>query len=78
MDRRWQVELGTMPLICGMPLREYTSTRSQRMPGGITSIAYSPDGQTLAIGTSDDIVDLWDVIAGEYKGTLIGHEACSQ
>ncbi len=40
---------------------------------GITSIAFSPDGQTLASSSSDETVRLWDVATGRHKLTLTGH-----
>ncbi|MDE0638012.1 MAG: WD40 repeat domain-containing protein, partial [Candidatus Poribacteria bacterium] len=37
------------------------------------SVAFSPDGQTLASGSSDYTIRLWDVATGEHKQTLQGH-----
>ena len=39
----------------------------------ITSIAFSPDGQTLASGSNDKTIYLWDVDTGKLKQTLEGH-----
>ena len=39
----------------------------------VLSVAFSPDGQTLASGSLDDTVRLWDAVTGKHKRTLIGH-----
>ena len=43
--------------------------------GGVESLAYSSDGQTLVSGGGyrDIIVQLWDATTGEHKITLRGH-----
>ena len=38
-----------------------------------SSITFSPDGKTLASGSSDATVKLWDVATGKLKATLEGH-----
>ena len=39
----------------------------------VPSITFSPDGQTLASGSWDRTIRLWDAHTGQLKTTLIGH-----
>ena len=39
----------------------------------ITSIAYSPDGNLLAGGSSDNTVQIWNTQTGQLAQTFIGH-----
>ena len=39
----------------------------------VHSVAFSPDGQTLASGGADGNIALWDANTGEYLKTLTGH-----
>ena len=51
-------------------------TRMQTLSGhakGITSVAFSPDGGTLASGSSDKTIRFWDAVTGTHIRTFSGH-----
>jgi len=39
----------------------------------VNSVAYSPDGRTLASGSNDNTIKLWDSASGQLLRTLTGH-----
>ncbi len=39
----------------------------------VWSLAFSPDGKTLASGSWDNTIKLWDVASGKERSTLKGH-----
>ena len=40
----------------------------------VRSVAISPDGRTLASGSTDETIKLWDLASGSLKTTLEGHK----
>ncbi|MBE9263766.1 hypothetical protein IQ224_16910 [Microcystis sp. LEGE 00066] len=51
--------------------REYN--RLEGHNGNVNSVSFSPDGKTLATGSSDNTIKLWDVETGKEIRTLSGH-----
>jgi len=43
--------------------------------GDVKSVAFAPDGRTLASGSDDKTIKLWDVASGREVRTLSGHRA---
>ena len=43
--------------------------------GNVTTLAFSPDGKTLASGGWDDMVRLWDVAGGKELRKIVAHRA---
>jgi WD40 repeat protein/tRNA A-37 threonylcarbamoyl transferase component Bud32 len=41
--------------------------------GGLSKLAYSPDGRLLAVGGENGVVYLWNVAAGRHEADLEGH-----
>jgi len=40
----------------------------------VRCVAFCPDGKTLASGSDDKTIKLWDIATGEPKSTLKGHK----
>jgi RNA polymerase sigma factor (sigma-70 family) len=44
-------------------------------PGGVVSLAFSPDGSRIVTGASDHSAKVWNVAGRELEGTFMGHGA---
>ena len=54
-------------------------TTLQGHTGGVTSVAFSPDGKRIVSGSEDKTVKVWDAATGQETLTLKGHtDAVSQ
>ncbi|MYI94786.1 hypothetical protein F4083_10790, partial [Candidatus Poribacteria bacterium] len=43
--------------------------------GNFNTVTFSPDGKTIASGSRDNTISLWDVDTGEEKRIIEGHTA---
>ena len=63
----------TVRFVCGMQIEMCWYGRLRDILHWIESVSFSPDGATLASGSSDDTVRLWDSATGDLLGTFKGH-----
>lgn len=54
-------------------LISFLGTESVNHGQSVTSVAFSPDGETLASASFDHTVKLWDPVTGQELRTLLGH-----
>ena len=70
--RVWDANIGGL-------LREFTTGANRNLPfepgSAVNSVTFSPDGQTLASGSDDNTVRLWNTNTGESLGILTGHKS---
>jgi WD40 repeat protein len=68
--RKWWLKRLSRPAVAHDPALLRTLTGHT---GWVLSVAFSPDGKTLASGSVDASVMLWDTETGKLKGMLGGH-----
>src|SRR5437588_10860356 len=75
VERAWLAAAYVVLLpISSIPAQEpRLRTKLKGHTGDVASLAYSPNGKTLASGGLDFTVKLWDVAAAKERATLKGH-----
>ena len=74
MVRPWPVAVLTTRSGCGMCPAVRQGAVLAGHTGRVSSVSFSPDGQTLANGSWDDnTIVLWDVASRQEKDVLAGH-----
>ena len=73
MAKHWRVQVRTRLYYCGMsrPVIIFYVLKGHQW--AVLTVVFSPDGKTLASGSSDKTVRLWDVETGTSLRTLLGH-----
>ena len=72
--RLWSVDTGETKMLLAGHTGEFEGVdNGPSSVEGVKSVAFSPDGKTLASGGGDNVIHLWDVETGKSKMTLIGH-----
>jgi WD40 repeat protein len=62
-------------IIANLPIGFFLETTLRGHSSSVNSVAYSPDGQTLASGSRDGTIKLWNVKTGNLLQTLTGHSS---
>ena len=72
--RLWNVDTGETQRILTGHAGEFEGVdNGHSSVEGVKSVAFSPDGKTLASGGGDNVIHLWDIGTGKRKMTLVGH-----
>ena len=74
METQSQLGVGTTPSGCGtLTYGDNISEDSLGIRSSVRSVAFSPDGNTIASGSWDYTIRLWNANTGENIRTLTGH-----
>jgi WD40 repeat protein len=68
--RLWNVPNPTHPRPLGQPLSSGPGEGAAGGPNNVLSVAFSPDGHTLASSENDGTIQLWDVAAPSHSRPL--------
>ena len=69
----YQARLVLIACLIAFGLSGISHAQKNGHPPWVWSVAYSPDGGTLASGSTDETIRLWDIATGEVLATLSGH-----
>ncbi len=72
--RLWNVDTGETERILTGHAGEFEGVdNGHSSVEGVKSVAFSPDGETLASGGGDNVIHLWNIGTGKREMTLVGH-----